>query len=60
MAEYALQRPKMSEEAWLWHGWALYCKGDTAGAIEDCRKVLSIRPGYGDALQMPNFVDATP
>ena len=60
MAEYALQRPEMSEESWLWHGWALYRKGDTTGAIEDCRKALSIRPGCEDALYMLNFVGATP
>lgn len=50
----------MSEEAWLWRGWALYRKGDTTGAIEDCCKALSMRPGYEDALYMLNFVGATP
>ncbi len=60
LTEYALQRTEMSEEAWLWHGWALYRKGDTTGAIEDWRKALSIRPGYEDALYALNFVGATP
>lgn len=60
LTEYALQRTEMSEEAWLWHGWALYRKGDTTGAIEDWRKALSIRPGYEDALYALNFVGAMP
>jgi hypothetical protein len=60
LTEYALQRTEMSEEAWLWHGWAFYRKGDTPGAIKDWRKALSIRPGYEDALYALNFVGATP
>ena len=60
LTEYALQRTEMSEETWLWHGWALYRKGDTTGAIADWRKALSIRPGYEDALYALNFVGATP
>lgn len=60
LTEYALQRTEMSEETWLWHGWALYRQGDTAGAIEDWRKALSIRPGYEDAFYALNFVGATP
>lgn len=60
LTEYALQRTEMSEEAWLWHGWALYRKGDTAGAIADWRKALSIQPGYQDALYALNFVGAAP
>ncbi len=60
LTEYALQRTEMSEETWLWHGWALYRKGDLNGAIEDWRKALSIHPGYKDALYALNFVGATP
>ncbi|GAB4450880.1 MAG: hypothetical protein OHK0041_13310 [Anaerolineales bacterium] len=60
LTEYALQRTQMSEEAWLWHGWALYRKGDTNGAISDWRKALTIRPGYEDALYALNFVGAAP
>jgi hypothetical protein len=60
LTEYALQRTEMSEEAWLWHGWALYRKGDMAGAIADWRKALSIRPGYEDALYALGFADAAP
>lgn len=60
LTEYSLQRTQMSEEAWLWHGWALYRKGDVNGAINDWRKALSIRPGYEDALYALDFVGAAP
>src|SRR5688572_20144216 len=60
LTDYALQRTEMSEETWLWHGWALYRKGDTNGAVGDWRKALSIHPGYEDALYALNFVGATP
>jgi tetratricopeptide (TPR) repeat protein len=60
LTDYALQRTQMSEEAWLWHGWALFRQGDTNGAIEDWRKALSVRPGYEDALYALNFVGSTP
>lgn len=50
----------MSEEAWFWHGWALYREGDIPGAIADWRKALSVRPEYEDALYGLNFVGATP
>ena len=60
LTDYALQRTEMSEETWLWHGWALYRQGNTNGAIEDWRTALSIRPGYEDALYALSFVGATP
>ena len=60
LTEYAIQRTEMSEEAWLWHGWALYRKGDLPGAIADWRKALSIRPGYEDALYALSFAGASP
>ncbi len=60
LTDYALQRTEMSEEAWLWHGWALYRQGDTAGAVEDWRTALSVRPGYEDALYALSFVGASP
>ena len=60
LTDYALQRTEMSEETWLWHGWALYRQGNTTGAIEDWRKALSVRPGYEDALYALSFVGATP
>ena len=46
LTDYALQRTEMSEETWLWHGWALYRNGDTNGAVENWRKALSVHPGY--------------
>ncbi|HAV75798.1 MAG TPA: hypothetical protein DCX53_00430 [Anaerolineae bacterium] len=60
LTDYALQRTDMSEETWLWHGWALYRQGDTTGAIKDWRRALSIHPGYEDALYALSFVGATP
>jgi hypothetical protein len=60
LTEYALQRTEMSEETWLWHGWALYRQGDTLKAIENWRKALAIHPGYEDALYALSFVGATP
>jgi hypothetical protein len=60
LTDYALQRTEMSEETWLWHGWALYRQGNTNGAVEDWHKALSIRPGYEDALYALSFVGATP
>jgi tetratricopeptide (TPR) repeat protein len=60
LTDYALQRTEMSEETWLWHGWALYRKGDGKKAVENWRKALSIHPGYQDALYALSFVGATP
>ena len=60
LTDYALQRTQMSEEAWLWHGWALYRKGDLNGAIENWRKALTVHPGYDDALYALGFVGAAP
>ena len=60
LTTYALQRTDMSEETWLWHGWALYRKGDTKGAIDNWHKALSIHPKYKDALYALSFVGATP
>jgi len=60
LTDYALQRTQMSEETWLWHGWALYRKGDTNGAIENWRRALSVNPNYQDALYALNFVGSTP
>ena len=60
LTNYALQRTEMSEETWLWHGWALYRDGDTLKAVENWRKALAIHPGYQDALYALSFVGATP
>ena len=60
LTSYALQRTDMSEETWLWRGWALARQGDTVGAVENWRRALSIHPGYEDALYALEFVGATP
>ncbi len=60
LTEYALQRTDMSEETWLWHGWALYRKGDGKGAVESWRKALKVHPGYKDAEYALSFVGVTP
>lgn len=60
LTEYALQRTPNAEEALLWHGWALYRKGDTAGAVADFRKALKANPNGQDAKNALNFVGASP
>ena len=56
LTQYSLERTPNSEEARLWHGWALYRKGDKAGAASEFHKALELRPGYGDAEYAVNFV----
>jgi hypothetical protein len=60
LTEYAIQRTDMSEESWLWRGWALYRDGDLNGAIKAWRKALAVHPGYEDALYALDFVGSTP
>jgi tetratricopeptide (TPR) repeat protein len=60
LTKYAIQRTEMSEEAWLWQGWALYRKGETTQAVESWRKALKVHPGYQDAWYALNFIGATP
>jgi Tfp pilus assembly protein PilF len=50
----------MSEEAWLWRGWAFYRNGETAKAIESWRKAYTVNPNSQDVLYALNFVGATP
>jgi tetratricopeptide (TPR) repeat protein len=57
---YKLINGYYAEEALLWHGWGLYRKGDTTGAIADWRKALDVHPGYKDALYALSFVGAAP
>jgi len=56
LTKYALQRTPNSEEALLWHGWALYRKGDIAGAIDDFTHALEVKPHYPDAEYALRFV----
>lgn len=60
VTEYILKNTPNSEEAHLWHGWGLYRKGDTAGAIVDFQAAEKYHPGYQDALYALNFVGASP
>jgi tetratricopeptide (TPR) repeat protein len=60
LTDYALQRTDMSEETWLWRGWALYRAGNLNEAIKSWRRALSVRPEYEDALYALNFVGSTP
>ena len=43
-----------SEEALLWHGYALLRKGDNAGALADWNKALKVHPDYCDAEKAIN------
>ncbi len=60
LTEYALERTPNSEEALLWHGWALYRMGETNKAIEDWRAALEANPTYLDAQYALDFVGAAP
>jgi len=46
LTEYALSRTANSEEALVWHGWALYRKGDAQAAGEEFHKALDAHPGF--------------
>jgi tetratricopeptide (TPR) repeat protein len=56
LTEYALQITPNSEEALLWHGWALYRSGDSRGAMDDFRQALEENPNYQDAQYALDFV----
>lgn len=60
LTEYALKITYNSEEALLWHGWALYRTGKEVEAIAYWRKALEANPGYTDAVYALNFVGVTP
>ncbi len=60
LTEAALKRTPNSEEALLWHGWALYRKGRTTEAINDFNEALKYRPNYSDAEYALKFVTANP
>ncbi len=49
-----------SEEALLWHGYALYKQGNLAGAKADWNKALSVHPDYCDAeYAINNYIQQT-
>lgn len=60
VTEYALERTPNSEEALLWHGWAMYRMGKKNEAVADWQKALEYHPGYEDALYALNFVTSNP
>jgi tetratricopeptide (TPR) repeat protein len=60
LTKYALQITRNAEEAFLWHGWALYRQGDTPGAIADFQNALAQNPNYQDAQYALDFVQANP
>jgi len=60
LTKYALQITRNAEEAFLWHGWALYRQGDSPGAIADFQNALAQNPNYQDAQYALDFVQANP
>ncbi|MCA1899897.1 MAG: C39 family peptidase [Chloroflexi bacterium] len=46
LTEYARGVTEMSEEAWLWHGFGLYRKGDYNGARKAWEKADKINPNF--------------
>jgi tetratricopeptide (TPR) repeat protein len=60
VTEYALERTPNSEEALLWHGWALYRQGKKNEALVDWQKALEYHPGYQDAQYAIDFIVSNP
>ena len=60
VTEYALARTPNSEEALLWHGWALYRLSKKNEAVSDWQKALEYHPGYQDAQYALDFVASNP
>ncbi len=57
LTDYARGVTEMSEEAWLWYGWALYRQGDAQKAKAAWEKALSINPSsYVDARSALQYV----
>lgn len=56
LTEYALEITPTSEEAWLWHGWAMYRMGNKEEAIADFLRALERNPNYLDAQYALEFV----
>jgi tetratricopeptide (TPR) repeat protein len=60
VTEYALERTPNSEEALLWHGWAMYRMGMKLEAVANWQKALEYHPGYQDAQYALDFIAANP
>lgn len=58
LTEYALQITPNAEEAWLWHGWAMYRQGDKRQAEADFRRALEENPNYLDAQYGLDFLQS--
>jgi hypothetical protein len=56
LSEYALTITKNSEEALLWHGWALYRDGNKNDALQEFEKALEAHPNYSDAQYAITYV----
>jgi tetratricopeptide (TPR) repeat protein len=55
LTEYAIERTPKSEEALLWHGWALYRQGKTQAAIGYFQRALAENSTYADAQYALRF-----
>lgn len=60
LSEYALKVTPNSEEALLWHGWAMYRMGKVSEALADFQQALVENPEYHDAQYALDFVRANP
>lgn len=60
LTEYALEVTPNSEEALLWHGWALYRSAKTNEAVENFQSALEKNPNYQDAQYALDFVRNNP
>ncbi len=60
LAEYVLKNTPNSEEALLWRGWALYRKGDLAGARASFQAALQANRFYQDAQYALDFISSNP
>jgi hypothetical protein len=59
-AATAYDKAPTSEEALLWHGWAMYRMGKKAEAVADWQKALEYHPGYQDAQYALDFNSTNP
>ncbi len=60
LTEYALEVTPNSEEAWLWHGWAMYRSGNSKQAEEDFERAYQENPNYQDAIYALDFMRDNP
>jgi hypothetical protein len=60
LTQFALNITPNSEEVLLWRGWALYRRGDRAGALEAIEHALAAHPRYSDALYALDFINTHP